>query len=265
MNLVFLTSKSTHHYYLINEIHKTYPVSKVFFQTIHEERTSTKTRLKRLFTPKQTKFIIRRLISHMLFWREKVAQPAYEKKMFFGQESPHLNPEIPSQTVYTFNDPQVVKSVRAEEPDLIIVFGTEILKGEILDIAKKQILNIHRDILPKYRGGGLPYWVFYKEDFDNLGVTLHICAKKLDAGHIVGQKRYRLEPDDRIFKLRYKTTRLAVDLLKEVIEKYKSDSVEYTKQPKTKLWTAKRLTIGKEIRARKNFDRYIKSLQKKES
>ena len=48
---------------------------------------------------------------------------------------------------------------------------------------------------------------------------------------------------------------------KEVIDKYKTDTVEFTPQKKTKLWTARRLTIVKEFKARKNFDRHIKSLE----
>jgi len=260
MNIVFLTSEAYHHNYLINSLHQTHPIRKVFYQTSHLERISTKNRIKKLLNPKTTRFAVRRAISTTLFLKDIKAQKPYEKNAFFGEENPGLNSEIQSEKVYSFNDPEVVKKVRAEEPDLIIVFGTDILKGDILEIAKLNILNIHRDILPKYRGGGLPYWVFYKSDFENLGVTVHICAKKLDGGHIVGQKKYKLSKNDRIFTLRHKTTDLAVDILKDVIEKYKTDTVEFTKQKKTKLWTQKRLTIGKEIKARKNFRKYIKSL-----
>lgn len=251
-----------HHYYLINEINKFHPVKKVFFQTVHEQRTSKWNRAKKMLDPKKMRFAFRRAISTALFMPDIMAQKPFEQKAFFGETSPALDSGIESECVYSFNDPEAVAQVRETVPDLLIVFGTDILKGEILEIAKKNILNIHRDILPKYRGGGLPYWVFYKEDFDNLGVTVHVCAKKLDAGHIVGQKRYKLEKDDRIFTLRYKTTKLAVDILKEVIEKYKNNSVDYVKQEKSKLFTWKKLTIGKEIKARHNLNKYINSLNK---
>jgi methionyl-tRNA formyltransferase len=258
---VFLTSEATHHYFLINEINKYHPVKKVFHQTIHLERTGWKNRFKRLAKPKQLRLITRRAISNILFHGDNNAQASYERKAFFNGRSPALDSSIPAEKVYSFNDPETVAKVKRENPDLIIVFGADILRGEILKIARLNILNIHREILPKYRGGGMPFWVFYKNDFENLGVTVHICARKLDAGHIVAQKRYQIEKDDRIHTLRHKTTLLAIDLLKEVIDKYKTDTVEFTPQKKTKLWTARRLTIVKEFKARKNFDRHIKSLE----
>lgn len=263
MNIIFLTSEATHHYYLINEVNKYHPVKKVFYQTIHLERTGWKNRFKRLTQPKQLRFIVRRAISNILFHGDNIAQKTYERKAFFNDESPILDSSIPSEKVYSFNDPETVELVKRENPDLIVVFGTDILKGEILKIARLNILNIHREILPKYRGGGMPFWVFYKNDFENLGVTVHVCARKLDAGHILAQKRYQLRRDDRIYTLRHKTTLLAIELLKEVIHKYRTDAIEFTPQKKTKLWTAKRLTIVKEFKARKNFDRHIKSINQK--
>jgi methionyl-tRNA formyltransferase len=260
MNIVFLTSEATHHYYLINEITKYHPVKKVFYQTIHLERTGWKNRFKRLAQPKQLRFIARRVLSNILFHADNMAQASYEKMAFFNGRDPALDSAIPAEKIYSFNDPEVVEKVKRENPDLIIVFGTDILKGEILKIARLNILNIHREILPKYRGGGMPFWVFYKNDFENLGVTVHICARKLDAGHIVAQKRYQLKKDDRIYTLRHKTTLLAIELLKEVIDKYKTDTIEFTPQKKTKLWTARKLTLVKEFKARKNFERHIKSL-----
>lgn len=260
MNIIFLTSEKAHHFYLINEINKLHPVKKVFFQTEHLEQLTVKYALKKLVNPKTCRIIIRALIARVLFSRGRRLEKRYEKKMFFGNKKPFLNPSIPRETVFSFNSREAAEKVKKEKPDLIIVFGTSILKGRILKIAKLDILNIHRDILPKYRGGGLPFWVFYNKDFRNLGVTLHVCAEKLDAGDIVGQRYYRLQKDDRIYKLRYKTTKLAVEALKEAIDKYKKGKIRYKKQKKTKLWTFKGLTIIKQIIARRNFSRYIRTL-----
>lgn len=261
MNIVFLTSHAIHQYYLINEIHKFSPVKKVFFQTIHEKQTSWKNRFLRLLSPKKCRFILRHLMARILFYSDNKKQEKYEREAFFSNAVPTLDSSIPSEEVLTFNSEEAVRKVKKEEPDLIIVFGTDILKGNILNIAKLDILNIHRDILPKYRGGGLPCWVFYNNDFKNMGTTVHVCSKDLDAGAIVGQKFYMLQRDDRIYTVRYKTTRLAVDILKELIEKYKNNTVFYREFEKTKLLTSKDLTLFKELRARKNLKKYIKDLR----
>lgn len=258
MNIIFLTSEATHHYFLINEINKQYPVKKVFFQTIPESIT-----LKKLFkniTISKIRFIIKSILTKILFSKERELREKYENKMFFKTQTPSLDSSIASTNVFSFNSKETVERVRKENPDLILVFGTEFLKGEILKIAKLDILNIHRDILPRYRGGGLPFWVFYNKDFENLGCTIHVCNKRLDGGDIVGQKYYKLQNDDKIYTLRYKTTILAVDILKEVIKRYENKTIEYKKQKKTKIWLSKDMTIFKQIIARRNLNKYLKTL-----
>lgn len=192
MNIIFLTSKVIHHYYLINEINEYHPVKKVFFQVRNPEQRTWKDRLKTLTNLKDIRLTIRALLIKRLFGKEEVLREHYEATMFFNNTTPSLNTSIPSEEVLSFNCQKTVERIKEEAPDLIIVFGTDILKGKILEIAKLDILNIHRSILPKYRGGGLPAWVFYNKDFEKLGTTVHICAKRLDAGDIVGLKYYKL-------------------------------------------------------------------------
>jgi len=260
MNLVFLTTEATHHYFLINEIHRHHPVQKVFFQTGHRGRATWGGRLRRLTRLGNLRYEGRRILRKILFGREDGLRDRFEREFLFGGRTPALDSFIPVEEVISFNRPEGVEAVRKESPDLIVVFGTEILRGEILRIANLAIVNIHRDILPAYRGGGLPFWVFYQRDFETLGTTIHLCAERLDAGDIVGQKRYALRRDDRIYKLRARTTVLAAGILKVVIERYEAGTPEPRKQEKSKLWTAKELTILKELIARRNFRRYVKRL-----
>jgi methionyl-tRNA formyltransferase len=187
----------------------------------------------------------------------------FENAEFFQGLEPQINPTIDHEYIHSFNHSDGVESVRQSEPDLIVVFGTDILRGEILDIAKVDMLNIHRDILPEYAGGGLPMWVFYERDFEKLGVTIHKCIAALDRGDIVGQRLYKLVPDDRIWKLRARTTKLSVELLRAVIAAYQKSEVQFQKQPpSTHTYTRTGLTLFKELKARWNFHRYISSLPK---
>lgn len=262
MNIVFLTSESTHHFYLINEVNKDYKVRKVFFQTKHETR-SPEGFLKKISSSRRIRRALRYRLAAILFGKEQEAERLYERKMFFGEKTPVLDPLIVSERIRSFNNVEVVERVKKEEPDLIIVFGTEVLTGEILNAARVKILNIHRSIIPKYRGGGLPFWMFYHNDFDHVGTTIHVCTEKLDAGDIVGQKHYKIESSDRLYTLRYKTTLLAVKLLKEIIQQYLDSTVQYRKQEPSKLWTSKELTIFKEIVARYRFNHYLQLLSQK--
>jgi len=262
MNIIFLTSETTHHYYLINEIHKYCPVKKVFFQAVDKKERTLKDIIKKIKKPKDLEYLLRSLLINIFLAKERKLEEKYERKIFFKNKTPSLDHSIPSTKLISFNNSESVTKIKKEKPDLIIVFGTDILKGEILEIANIDIINIHRDILPNYRGSGHPYWAFLNKDFKNLGCTIHKCIKEVDAGDIVGQKYYKLQSDDKIYKLQYKTTILALNLLREVINKYKNKTTIYKKQKKTKLWTFRSLTIIKLLQAKKNFNEYIKVLQK---
>ncbi len=261
MNIVFLSSESSHHYFLINEINRAFGVKKVFFQTVHEQRKPFGKRLKRWVDPRQFVSVADRFLYRLILGGEAQKQEEFERDYFWKGERSRLESSIPSERVSSFNEPAVVGRVRAENPDLIIVFGTEVLKGEMLSAARLHMFNIHRGILPEYRGGGIMTWMFLNNDFDHVGACVHICSAGLDAGDIAGQKRYCLQKDDKIYMLRAKTTVLAVEILKEVIEKAGKGTLRLEKQSgSAKTWSAKELTTRKELIARRNFNRYIKSL-----
>jgi len=261
VNLIFLTSESAHHIFLINEIHKVYPVKKVFFQEQKLNRRTWGERFKRWRKPENISKSLNGIINRILFNREEMLERQFESESFFNGQIPELNPSINSKRVSSFNNTNVVEEVKREDPDLIIVFGTDILKGDILNIARLDILNIHRGIAPKYCGGSVVTWAFYNNDFDHLGVTIHVCGSKLDSGDIVGQQFYQLQLGDNMHTLRYRTTVIALTVLKKVLDQYLNNSVEYQKQMPTKIWTSRELTIGKKIIARQNLKKYVKNLK----
>jgi len=261
MNLVFLTSHALHQYHLINELHRTHPVRKVFFQGSPPSARLWRKRFARLTSPSQAKLLFRGAAERILFAAERARQRRYEVEHCFPDRPASLDADIPSETLDGFDTPEAVAQVAAEQPDLLVVFGTRRLKGDILHVARQDILNIHRDILPRYRGGGLPWWVLLERDFDNLGVTIHQCTAQLDHGPIVGQQHYRLTGEDRAHTLRYQTTRVAIDLLREVIDRYVAGTVTYRPQVSpTRLYTARELTIFKQLAARRNLLAHVQGL-----
>lgn len=202
--------------------------------------------------------IARLLFSH----KEQMLEREFEQPRYLieGQQRIHLEPE--HEEVYSFNDPETVRLVAAEEPDLIIVCGTSILKGEILEIAKVDILNIHRSIIPLYRGGGHPYWAYYHNDFKNLGATIHRCTKQLDGGEIVAQEFYKLEPGHRIYMYRFYTSKLVAEMLPRVLKAYSERSVSFAANEGGRLWRASDLTLWIQLLARFRFHRHIVHLRR---
>jgi folate-dependent phosphoribosylglycinamide formyltransferase PurN len=262
MNIVFLTSESMHQYYLINEVHKLHPVRKVFLQRRIVRAVRPAERIKRLLRPFAVAVRIRSMLEKILFRRDRRLEYQFEKRRFFPNGTPELNASIPTEFVHSFNDSDTVARVAEEEPDIIIVFGTDILRGAILNTARIAMLNIHRAIVPQYRGGGHPLWAFYHGDFENIGTTVHVCVNQLDGGDVLGRGYYGLSSYDRIHMLRYHTTMIALGILRSAIPRLIDGSIEYIQQGADgKTWRAKDLTIWKQLVARWKFRWHVRGLK----
>ena len=70
-----------------------------------------------------------------------------------------------------------LKEILSLGPDIIIVYGSSILKGEILKIFKKKILNVHLGLSPYYRGSGTNIFPFINNEPEFAGVTFMYIDK----------------------------------------------------------------------------------------
>jgi len=99
-------------------------------------------------------------------------------------------------TYEDFSDPHTEQSlefVRKFAPDYILVAGAPILKSSLYGLAKHLSINRHLGISPLYRGSDCPIWAMYNNDFENIGFTIHVLAKKADAGDILLQRRISID------------------------------------------------------------------------
>lgn len=70
--------------------------------------------------------------------------------------------------------------------DLIIVFGSSFIKGELIDrLVQKKAINIHMGISPYYRGSSCNFWALNDNRPDLVGATIHYLSKGLDSGEML--------------------------------------------------------------------------------
>ena len=103
------------------------------------------------------------------------------------------NSTWPSQveilTVSTINSEESYNFIIGAKPELLVVWGTSILKKRIIEIPKLGVLNAHSAILPDYRGNFVEFWQVYNRDYDKAGITIHFVNIGVDTGDIVFQKK----------------------------------------------------------------------------
>lgn len=119
-----------------------------------------------------------------------------EGKFFFGEQAPRLaHPELICEVPH-INHPEVLRLAREMQPDLIAVFGTSLLRGELLNQGRMGIVNLHGGLSPEYRGADCTFWALYNGEPEKIGCTLHYINAGIDTGKLIAHICPAVQADD---------------------------------------------------------------------
>jgi len=139
-----------------------------------------------------------------------------EKKIFSGNDYfdnkviPLLYKEANLQYTY-----QVVKDFN---PDLMIVFGSSIIKEPLLSLKPNRFINLHLGLSPYYRGSGTNFWPFVNKELEYVGSTILHLDPGIDTGDIITHVKPKFEIDDNVHTVGCKVIKSSVDTLIKIIE-----------------------------------------------
>jgi len=109
---------------------------------------------------------------------------------------------IPVQYCNTLNDTEVVEFLERVEPRVVAFTGGGLIREPVLERAGDGVLNCHMGVLPEYRGMDVVEWPILREDFDQVGLTVHFMDQGIDTGDILRVERFEPRPNDSIQRLR---------------------------------------------------------------
>ena len=131
------------------------------------------------------------IFDHKLHYDQDRSSDSYLLDML--NISPISNAEMSDlKIVSDINSEESIQALQNYSPDLIIVYGSKLLKGAWLKIAKFGVLNFHYGFLPFYRSGNSTKFACLLEDYNNIGGTIHYIDKGVDTGPIVSQ--FKVDP-----------------------------------------------------------------------
>jgi methionyl-tRNA formyltransferase len=87
------------------------------------------------------------------------------------------------------NDPLEIAAMRRAQPDVVLVFGTSLLKQPLIDAFPGRIINIHLGLSPYYRGAGTNFWPLVNGEPEYCGATIHFLDIGVDSGPIIAHVR----------------------------------------------------------------------------
>ncbi|MDD4183923.1 MAG: methionyl-tRNA formyltransferase [Candidatus Izemoplasmatales bacterium] len=127
------------------------------------------------------------------------------------------------------------------KPELIVVaaYGQMIPK-EVLFFPKRESINVHASLLPKYRGGAPMQRAIMAGDKET-GVTVMKMAQKMDSGPILAQARLPIEVDDNVETLEGKLALLGRNLLLKTLDELQEDKAVLIPQNEEEVTYARNL------------------------
>ncbi len=204
-------------------------------------------------------------------------QPARIKKMYHidnklrEQASDYLlqylgheaNSTWPSQvhvlTTSTVNSEESYNFLIGAKPELLVVYGSSILKSRIIEIPRLGVLNAHHAILPDYRGNFVEFWQVYNRDYDKVGITIHFIDPGVDTGDIVFQNKLKKTTTPNPYLLRTLNNIEVINNYPPVINSVLTGMAKRTKQGPSLLPTYRLsdITTGKklELYARQDYQK----------
>jgi methionyl-tRNA formyltransferase len=139
--------------------------------------------------------------------------------------------DIPVREVDDINDESFLASVRNADPDLILsVACGQRMEEDLLAVPSEGCVNVHGSLLPKYRGLATAFWVLYHGETES-GVTAHYMTPEFDAGDILVQRRYDIEPDDTMHDVYLKLAEMGAEVAVDVVDQVAAGEVDPKPNP----------------------------------
>lgn len=192
-NIVALTNGSPHSWIIVNAVMARFGPISVLTEEGQSKGTLIRQRLKRQGPVRvigQIGFTL--LQSALGRWSGKRIRQVIEEASL----DPAPNPAARVIAIGSVNSAACREALRDLRPDVVIVFGTRMIRAETLGCIQVPILNLHSGITPKYRGQAGGYWALAMGDPEHAGVTVHLLDAGVDTGAVLYQAPFQAGPGD---------------------------------------------------------------------
>lgn len=101
--------------------------------------------------------------------------------------------KIPSGKI---NDEEVVAQIQLLDADLLVCYGSSLIKSTLLKTYENRFLNVHLGLSPYYRGSGTNVWPLINSEPHMVGATFMHIDEGIDTGNIIHQIRAEIFAGD---------------------------------------------------------------------
>lgn len=125
---------------------------------------------------------------------------------------------IPIYFTVNVNAPSFIRTVALLQPDIVIsLYFDQIIRRELITLPRYGCINVHRALLPKYRGPNSAFWQLAQAE-KRSGLTIHYVDEGTDTGDIISQQDYEITPEETHHSLCLKSAQVCTKLLPGVLK-----------------------------------------------
>lgn len=151
------------------------------------------------------------------------------KKSYGLDDSPIQAEKI--HDVESVNQPAVAELLQRLNPKLVVINGTRIISGKVLDAIEAPFINMHAGITPAYRGVHGGYWALANGEPTRCGVTVHRLDEGIDTGAVLAQTSISPEASDNFTTYPYLQIAEGLPLLVHHVRRGLDGELEETEVP----------------------------------
>jgi methionyl-tRNA formyltransferase len=155
------------------------------------------------------------------------------------------------------NSPEAHAAVAALRPSALLVYGTVIVRDDMLERAQDVAFNLHTGMSPRYRGTECTSWPLVNGEPEWIGVTVHECKAAVDGGPIFACTRSPVEPGDGVHEVFARAVAEGAERYVEVVRQYMDGELDGQPQDLTTgtEYRGYQWTLLHELRARRALSR----------
>jgi methionyl-tRNA formyltransferase len=125
-------------------------------------------------------------------------------------------------------------------PGSICVFGTSLIRGELLKEGRLGIINLHGGLSPAYRGADCTFWALYNGEPEKIGCTLHYIDAGIDTGRLIAHISPEVREGDSELVLFWRAVQDSAEVYAEAVTRLaKGEPLGMTQPGKGRLYQVK--------------------------
>jgi len=144
---------------------------------------------------------------------------SYHDERILGNDFGRVDPNLPVFRFADVNSVEAINWMSAQDPDIVFVFGTRLIKQGVLDSVRAPFVNMHWGWSPDYRAEGIVSALAVGGSAD-LGVTVHLLDAGADSGDILYRERPRIDKEDNFYSIGLKLTKKGTQLFARVFKEF---------------------------------------------